>query len=349
MAKVQISISKLELMKQHEVELLDRWLSDTSFINWAKNANAADSQQWESYLEQHPEHQEIAAMGKFAILNLEAKPIAIEEERSQIALQQLRSRLTKKYPLLTKKTKKVVPFYKRWQMAAAILLLIGLTSVSYLFYAKATTEVFIATQSGEIQQLILTDNSKVTLNANSTLRYYKQHPRQVWLEGEALFEVAKKQATNETFQVLTHDLTVNVLGTIFNVNSRYAQTEVFLEEGKVTLQLDQQDQSVIEMQPGEMVSYSKSQQKILENKQSEASQHTSWKEGILRFKEATLQEILREISAIYGITTTVNSASPNEQLFSGGVPINNMEITIETLKTVYGVEVNLVEGELIIN
>ena len=336
-------------MNQHEVELLDRWLSDTSFINWAKNANAADSRQWESYLEQYPEHQEIAAMGKFAVLNLEAKPIAIEAGRSEIALQQLRSRLTKKAPLYTKKVEKVVPFYKKWQMAAAILLLIGLTSVSYLFYAKATAEVFIATQSGEIQHLLLADNSKVTLNANSTLRYYKQHPRQVWLEGEALFEVVKKQATNETFQVLTHDLTVNVLGTIFNVNSRYAQTEVFLEEGKVTLQLDQPAAAVIEMQPGALVSYSKAQQKILKNKQSEASQHTSWKEGILRFKEATLQEILQEISAIYGIGTTINSPGPNEQLFSGGMPVNDLEITIKTLKTVFGVEVNLVDGELMID
>ena len=74
-------------------------------------------------------------------------------------------------------------------------------------------------------EILLPDGSAVTLNANSKLQYYTHSARKVWLEGEAFFEVKKIPETAEPFQVVTNDLTITVLGTTFNVNSRNEQTK----------------------------------------------------------------------------------------------------------------------------
>ena len=82
----------------------------------------------------------------------------------------------------------------------------------------------------------LPDGSLVQLNANSTLSFDTQWDasadRCVWLNGEAFFEVEKKPETKQKFKVITADLTVEVLGTEFNINSHHQQTRVFLQEGE---------------------------------------------------------------------------------------------------------------------
>ncbi len=65
----------------------------------------------------------------------------------------------------------------------------------------------------------LPDASKITLQKNTRVGYKKYSwpfNREVTLEGEAFFEVAK----GETFTVTTSNGSVKVLGTSFNVNTK---------------------------------------------------------------------------------------------------------------------------------
>ena len=324
-------------MNLKESDLLEKWLSDASFVNWAKKTDKVDIQKWEAYFEIHPTHKELAELGRFSLLNLEVKPLLVEQERSQAALERLTTTL-KERNLPNKVKTKVVPFYKKWQSVAAAFLIVGLAFWGYMQTTDAANEVLLATQYGETQHITLADNSKVILNANSTLKYNKNQPRKVWLKGEAFFEVAKKELTHENFQVYTADLTVEVLGTVFNVKNRDDQTKVFLEEGKVMLAIKEKTANV-EMVPGELVSYSKKQQKVIEKRQANAIDNTSWKDGIIRFKETPLKEALREISTLYGIQFELKDAATNEQLFNGGVPLDNQAIMLETLEKVYGLKI----------
>ena len=83
--------------------------------------------------------------------------------------------------------------------------------------------------------------------------------RQVWLEGEAYFQVQKKPSTVEKFIVHTRQVDVEVLGTRFNVNTRRQRAVVSLEEGKVRLSVHGGDAAVLEkksamiMRPGQVV------------------------------------------------------------------------------------------------
>ena len=119
-----------------------------------------------------------------------------------------------------------------------------------------------STTFGEWKTITLPDGSVVELNANSLLTITKHwsenNNRTVWLTGEAFFKVKKIPSTKCKFIVKTKDLKVEILGTSFNVNSRFDQTEVFLEEGKVKLYLGNTKEY---MAPGEFIAFSKKKTK----------------------------------------------------------------------------------------
>ena len=125
------------------------------------------------------------------------------------------------------------------------------------------TKITHKTNYGEILNIKLQDGSDVTLNSNSSLSYNKNESRKVWLTGEAFFQVDKKVVTNAKFWVITDDLSVEVYGTSFNVNTKKKKTDVFLEEGSIWLSLKNGENK--KMIPGNYISYSSQQNKILEN------------------------------------------------------------------------------------
>ncbi|KAG1657664.1 hypothetical protein GQR58_023330 [Nymphon striatum] len=121
------------------------------------------------------------------------------------------------------------PFKKFLRVAAAIAILL---TGSY-FFLNASNET-VTTQYAENKEVILPDNSEVTLNADSELSFNKKDwatNRNLALEGEAFFKVAK----GERFTVNTAGGTVAVLGTQFNVENRNGFFEVTCYEGLVSV------------------------------------------------------------------------------------------------------------------
>src|SRR5690606_37544042 len=109
----------------------------------------------------------------------------------------------------------------------------------------------------------LPDGSQVLLNANSQLTWagdwksLKQ--RTVELVGEAFFEVVRTGGLH--FEVMTPHVRIDVLGTEFNVKSRGTETNVFLQSGKVHLEIQDQVNQEVEMVP--------------ESRDGQAEEHTS--------------------------------------------------------------------------
>jgi len=235
--------------------------------------------------------------------------------------------------------KKIIPL----ALQAAAIILLGVVAF-WLWFTPAPRTV-IATAFGEQKTIELPDGSRVQLNANSTLEYQedweKASQRQVWLTGEAFFEITKKPETGQKFQVITADLTVEVLGTVFNVNNREDHTDVFLEEGSIALQLKHQPEQSKIMQPGEMLSYSSQKRQILANtNDTSANLHTSWKDGVLIFEETPLPTVLEKIEEIYGITFSVSNSISAERTMTGGLPMEEVQVVIPMLEQALGVEID---------
>lgn len=146
--------------------------------------------------------------------------------------------------------------------------------------------------------------------------------------------------TKEKFNVWTTDLAVTVLGTSFNVNTRNNKTQVYLEEGKVRLALEEKASEIIELEPGDVIAYSKKNKTLSEKKKNVSTlENASWKEGSLIFKDTPLSKALSDIEDIYGIQFVYQQKDVEGDVISGGVPIKNLEVTLVTLSEVYGIQI----------
>jgi len=223
--------------------------------------------------------------------------------------------------------------------AAAILLLVMASWFTLEFINNTPREILVETGFGEQQSLELPDGSLVKLNANSSLTFPKkwddQENRKVWLQGEAFFEVEKKPVTNQKFQVITKDLTIEVLGTQFNVNSHQIQTEVFLEEGKVNLKLDGLTEGML-MSPGQIVAYSKEEKKVPVKRQLVATNYPSWKDGIILFRDATLTEVIEKFNELYGVSIKMKNTKDYTRKITTGIPVDNQKEAIRILEITLG-------------
>ncbi len=230
--------------------------------------------------------------------------------------------------------------------AAAVLLLMG--AIWSFLYFRGEQEIFQQTAYGEVKEFLLPDSSTVVLNGNSTLSYSGQwttgDTRIVRLQGEAYFKVKKKPATQAKFQVITNDLTVEVLGTAFNVNTHKNETRIFLEEGKVKVNLDHQSDKVVDLEPGEVMRYSASDQQLTPPEKIIQELQPNWRTGFMQFKEAPLQVILSELSQAHKLEFTIIDTTLAQTKFDLALPTENMEETMNVLGRSIGASI-IREGE----
>ncbi|MEN0048146.1 MAG: FecR domain-containing protein [Bacteroidota bacterium] len=235
--------------------------------------------------------------------------------------------------------------------AAAILFLVSMTWIIYQF--NRSSSVIIQTGFNEQKEIMLPDGSKVTLNGKSKLEYESDwsadETRVVHLDGEAYFKVNKKPTTNAKFQVITEDLTVEVLGTVFNVNTRKDATKVFLEEGKVKLNLEDQQSSELLLEPGQVASYSAKKRLLSKPEMAVKVVETSWKDGFLTFRDTGLKEILEKLAATADFEFEMDSLIEMDRKFNIAVPNNDVEKAMNLLQKTTGLDIQEKEGRYIFN
>ncbi|GAA4138629.1 hypothetical protein GCM10022216_15890 [Sphingobacterium kyonggiense] len=175
-------------------------------------------------------------------------------------------------------------------------------------------QVQLLTANGEEFESILPDGTRVRMNAGSSLRITKafnQEFRDVYLEGEAYFHVAKDP--NRPFIVYVAGTKIHALGTAFNVKYYPSENPIiktFLEKGSI--QIQQQEEQFI-LKPGELFEH---------NNQSGANQiqrnlkvnQLAWKDGYFEFNDSSLPEILRELARWYNFSFEIDAAYQNKTL-----------------------------------
>ena len=168
-------------------------------------------------------------------------------------------------------------------------------------------------------RLRLSDGTVVFLNSETTLRYpeiFAGQERKVYLEGEAYFEVAKDSL--HPFKVIVNQLEVEVLGTHFNINAYPERSGIAttLAEGKV--KVTNQDRQVI-LKPGEQALASEN---ALQVREVEVQEFTSWKDGLFRFRQMPLEEIMIQVYRWYGIKAEFMNPDLKTMTFTGVINKN---------------------------
>ena len=270
---------------------------------------------------------------------------SMDQQLSKEMLEYIHARIRSKESSRPRKT-------IRWISAAAAIIIVALGLSLWLTSGQEGNIQRYSTEYGEQRLVSLPDGSMVTLNANSSLRlnkeWSKEETRKVWLEGEAYFQVIKKYTDEIKFQVITSDLTVEVLGTSFSVNNRSETTQVFLDEGKISLNTAIKSMDPVIMEPGEVLTYSSEEQKIIEHKKAASDLHTSWKDGVLTFRETPVKEVLTKMEDIYGVHFKVSNENILKKTMTTGVPMESLDIAISFISKSMNVEITVEQDTLVI-
>jgi len=181
----------------------------------------------------------------------------------------------------------------------------------------------IVTPKGGEYQLCLPDGTKIWVNASSKLRYplnFGKVKREVELEGEALFEVAKLKIEQRSipFIVKTGKQSLEVLGTTFNINSYDPMIRTTLVEGSVRLTFD--GKKVQELKPNEQASYNPEKGQV-SVKAIDPFYTIAWRNGSFAFDNANLYDVMAAIARWYAIDVDYNGNFEGVR-FSGTIARN---------------------------
>lgn len=173
----------------------------------------------------------------------------------------------------------------------------------------------LKTSIGNMVNVILSDGSKVWLNALSNLEYpvqFSGDSRSVSLEGEAYFEVAHQ---GKQFVVHTEKGDIKVLGTHFNVKAyaNEAGMNATLMEGSVRLRAGQD--SVV-LRPGDGASVN--EKNTIQKYSVDTSLVLAWKQKVFRFQNADYAEIFKQLARWYDLEVVFRH--PVNARFSGILP-----------------------------
>lgn len=153
---------------------------------------------------------------------------------------------------------------------------------------------------GKKSILNLSDGTKIWVNSDSRLIYpvaFEKDSREIYIDGEMYIEVAEE--TNRTFTVRTKDMSVQVMGTKFNITAYEKDNEkgIVLVSGLVNIVLEK-DKTITQLHPNQMYYYEKGESHI---EQVNIQKHISWIEGYYYCEKESLGNILQRLSRHYGI------------------------------------------------
>lgn len=204
------------------------------------------------------------------------------------------------------------------RVAAMIVVAFGLG----YFWQSEKTEGSIAMQTisvpaGQCVNVTLPDGSNIWLNAQTTIQYpvsFNKENRQVKLDGEAYFDVAKD--SKRPFIVNTKECSVEVLGTKFNIDAYSSRDkfETVLMEGSVKVSMLDDPTQAVSLKPNNKVY--RSNGKLLTQKVSNYERYR-WKEGLICFVDEPFKVVMEDLEKFYGLTIVVNNQKVTQYLYTG--------------------------------
>ncbi len=194
----------------------------------------------------------------------------------------------------------------------------------------------------------LEDGTKVWLNSESKLKYptsfIKGKGRQVELiYGEAYFDISpSSHHDGSLFTVHSSLQEITVMGTEFNIKAYKDENQSYttLVEGKVIVTtayakeiLHPNQQSIVE-----------ANNSIIEKKNVDTYNETSWKEGVFSFEKKSLKEIMKVLSRWYDMEVTFANKELENVKFVGVLGkeqnIKSILTTIKELEVINSYEID---------
>lgn len=204
---------------------------------------------------------------------------------------------------------------------------------------------------GKIFNVELSDGTLVHLNSGTKMRYpikfLKGQKREVFIDGEAYFKVAKDK--DHPFIVNADAVTVAVLGTEFNISSYPEDSEIgtVLVAGSVSLSNSNVPNDVIVLKPGDKGTWDKNAHSI-QTEKVDVSNYTGWVDGELVFRNSSFENMSKKLERRYNVTIHNNNLLLANKMFTAhfNVDIEGIDDVLRSIKEIHPFSYSIIDGKI---
>ena len=260
-----------------------------------------------------------------------------------VAWKRLQNRIHEKdVPVITLKKSSI-----HWLRIVASILLIstlGWFGYSYFENKSANTLIQVYATNTTLNDT-LPDGTTVTLNKNSSLSYtstFKGSTRPVTLKGEAFFNVSPDKT--KPFIITINDVTVQVVGTSFNVKNKNGKTIVAVETGivKVSKNKDQ-----VELRHGEKVIIADQKSELVKSI-SKGRLYNYYRNKELVCDETPLQELVEALNEIYNVNIIIKNPSLKEKTLTTVFKDQSLDQVLEVIQETFRIKIERKNNQILL-
>jgi ferric-dicitrate binding protein FerR (iron transport regulator) len=228
---------------------------------------------------------------------------------------------------------------KRWlQIAAVIVFLFALGASLFFFDIFPPGRQEMVTTGAGRQTLTLADGTQAFLNRDTRLRYpktFQGKTRNVYLDaGEAYFEVVPDE--QHPFLVSTSELTIEVLGTAFNVQHADPLV-VSVSHGSVRVRAPGANVPSLILEKGERAIWNAREATLVRDTVS--LNFLAWKTGILRFRDTPMEVVIADVSHFFRTNIQLKNPDLAGKRLTSAFDGASLDLVLETLALNYGLTV----------
>lgn len=320
---------------------IEDFLADEFFQQWVVAPDNKTDTFWKNWIQENPDKRIVIQQAVRIACHIDFSEKWTDQERFQMWE-------TIKQELIPAVETEELPFIARrhiWLVAASLVFILASAGILLTKFQMSEKQ----TSFGQISKITLADGSVITLNANSKLRYardFLSKNREIWIDGEAYFEVSKRvvNGKRQPFTVHANHLSIQVLGTAFNVNNRRGRVNVALEHGQVKVVDQNNNANNVLLSPGEAVAHSE-QKPHLHKEKAAVEDYSSWKNRVIVFRKKSLKEIGEMMEDLYDMKVIIDNAALGAETFTGSFPTDSSEVLFKKLEKMYPLQVSQVGNE----
>lgn len=326
---------------------IESLVASDAFQKYCLAPDVADIQYWENWLTKNEQDQAIFYQAK-ELVNTLSFQMTDEEIKHEYHSLQSKLNHTPTNEATAKEMNNTRPSnVKKLQRRsfitrlAGVFLILAIAGFGWQMWNTTPLQI-VSTDFGKTKTIRLQDGSEIMLNANTSLRFAEnwenEATREVWLEGEAFFNVTHSKQQN--FIVHTEKGKVEVLGTEFNVMQRKDDLEVTLIKGKVQLELP--NQTKINMQPNDQIRITN---QTIDQTQIDVKTVTDWKDNKMIFKNASIESIIRRVENNFGWKVELENQEVLKRKINASIPENNPKLLLEALSAIYDLKIKKISEQ----
>lgn len=311
---------------------IDELLADSYFIEWLCDPTEESDNYWSDLASKDVQLKALIPLAKKSFLNISVETESIDPAIKKSVLQNIQ------------RGRKIRNFNPTTLLKIAAVFLCVCAVAVYLILPQND----FTTEFGSTMSIDLEDGTQVVLNANSHLRVDTKNldksSREVWMEGEAYFNVVSKPSN--TFTVHTSRGDITVLGTRFNIEDTKETFSVYLEEGKVKFTPNQEylaESIDLDVKKRLIFSESSNDFQVQDNKDPNI---VAWKEHKIICEEMPLSELSKEIETYYGVDIAFKQKALADRKLTGTLENQSLEELLFIISEAMSLNIHSNEGSI---